>query len=392
MWHLILRDLKDLIGDLKYLFITLGVPLIATPLLIFLIVGMSSAKSQQEAERHYRFAINSTQVLPQFYTALKMEKQFNEQVLDKEIEAAQALERELVDAYIHVENNGDKILLTIYHRETNQYSELISKLKAVAENANNALRSEKFDRLGIDKVQQGNLLEPVVVSDKLVKEEKEVVGQYLGMAFNFIIVIWVFTAMMTVAAELITSEKENKTLETLLISPVSRSKVCLSKWLSVTAVGMFSSLATLLMYSLSLAIASAVSDIAFIEKILSLISFFEVLLLWVLLIPLCLSIAAGLTVIGINASTLKEYQGSASFLMILVMIPAMLVLNGVLEWNSSTQWMPVINLIVANIEVIKGTLTFSAVVPLVISNAALIAALMVVANKLFNTEKVLFSN
>ncbi|MDO6423868.1 hypothetical protein [Saccharophagus degradans] len=84
MWHLILRDLKDLIGDLKYLFITLGVPLIATPLLIFLIVGMSSAKSQQEAERHYRFAINSTQVLPQFYTALKMEKQFNEQVIDKE--------------------------------------------------------------------------------------------------------------------------------------------------------------------------------------------------------------------------------------------------------------------------------------------------------------------
>lgn len=392
MWHLILRDLKDLIGDLKYLFITLGIPLIATPLLIFLIVGLTSAKTQQEAERHYSYAIHGGVALPAFDTSLQADTQFTQTPLADHVSAQQAMEQELVDAYIDIGSDGDKQTLTIYHRETNQYSELISKLKGLAEKTSDQLRTQKFEQLGIEASQQASLLKPIVITDQLVKEEKEVIGQYLGMAFNFIIVIWVFTAMMTVAAELITGEKENKTLETLLISPVSRSKVCLSKWLSVAAVGMFSSLATLVMYSLSLAIADAFTEIEFIEKIISLISFSEVLLLWVMLIPLCLAIAGALTAVAINSATLKEYQSQASFLMILIMIPAMLVLNGVLEWDERTQWIPVINLVVANIEIIKGTLTLNAALPLVVSNGVLIALLMKVADKLFNTERVLFSS
>lgn len=414
MWHLIKRDWRDLLGDAKYLFIALGVPLLATPLLILLFVGVSTMKSKQESVRQYSYAVNSTTLLPELNLRLEESSSFNWIDLSPELRSglSQELNQErnqelsphevmdlkkedesyLVDIYIEIDKSDGQFNVALFHRETNPYSELKAKFGKLTDGVASDLRAQRFDSLGIPAQEQLAITDPVTVRDEIVKEQKELVGQHLGTAFNFIIVIWVFTAMMTVAAELVTGEKENKTLETLLVSPLSRTRLGVSKWISLTSVGVFSGFITLFMYYLSLSLVQRILDVEPLEFIMSLISASDVFMLWLLLLPLCFIISGALVLVAINASSLKEYQSAASFLMLLLMAPLMLLITGSLEWSAVVQWLPGVNLVLSNVEVIKGTFALSSIAPILISNGALCLVVYVVLHKLFNSERVLFTS
>lgn len=416
MWHLLKRDWLDLLGDVKYLFITLGVPLLATPLLILLLVGVANMKSQEEAERQYRYIISSENVLPQVSDRLNFSSAFHEFDWDDHSSSSAAFTRlegerlapkewmklkneegeYLIDVYFLVESSvlGEtkKYSVTLLHRETNPHSELKAKVNDIVETVRTSLREQISAEAGITADAREALVNPVQVEEQLVKEQKELVGQHLGTVLNFILIIWVFTAMMTVTAELVTGEKENKTMETLLVSPLSKTQLGLSKWVSLMSVGMFSSFITLFMYYLSLTVIRLGMDVEMLDFIMSLISVWDVLVLWVLLLPLCTIIAGALVVVAINASTLKEFQSAASFLMLLLMAPLMLLMTSALEWNEAVSWMPAVNLIVSNVEVVKGTFELAYVVPLAVSNTLLCVLLAMAVRYLFNNEKVLLAS
>ncbi|MEM5590929.1 ABC transporter permease subunit [Niallia circulans] len=60
------------------------------------------------------------------------------------------------------------------------------------------------------------------------------------------------------AADLFAGEKEKKTMEALLMTPVKRSTLVISKWLTITTIGVLTGLITLLV---------VVLEIAFLRKI-----------------------------------------------------------------------------------------------------------------------------
>jgi len=93
--------------------------------------------------------------------------------------------------------------------------------------------------------------ESATESIKLVRKEVQVGAKggpsefLLGM-LPYLIVIWAFYGAMNIASDLVAGEKEKNTLETLLISPASRTQIVLGKFLALGALSLASSLSSLL--------------------------------------------------------------------------------------------------------------------------------------------------
>ena len=91
-------------------------------------------------------------------------------------------------------------------------------------------------------------IEPVEVRGEDVAPESEVGGSVWGRIFPFLLVIMALTGAFYPAVDLCAGEKERGTMETLLISPASRSEVVLGKFFTV----MMASIATALLNLVSM--------------------------------------------------------------------------------------------------------------------------------------------
>jgi sodium transport system permease protein len=62
----------------------------------------------------------------------------------------------------------------------------------------------------------------------------------------YMIVIWAFYGAMGIAGDMVAGEKEKSTLETLLITPVSRTHIVLGKLMALSTISLLSSLSSLI--------------------------------------------------------------------------------------------------------------------------------------------------
>ena len=79
-----------------------------------------------------------------------------------------------------------------------------------------------------------------------VADEREVAGSVMVSVVPLLLVILVFTSVMSIAAESVAEEKERGTMATLLATPVSRRDIALGKVLAITAIGLLIAASSLL--------------------------------------------------------------------------------------------------------------------------------------------------
>lgn len=90
-----------------------------------------------------------------------------------------------------------------------------------------------------------DMSEPVQVKEKPVKVGEGGANDFVLSMLPYLIVIWAFYGGMSIVADLVAGEKERATLETLLISPVSRTSIALGKFLALATVCLVSSLSSI---------------------------------------------------------------------------------------------------------------------------------------------------
>ncbi len=153
-------------------------------------------------------------------------KRWEEAVRNREVKAVIEIPKNLA---AQLESEKDVDLSIVYNRadETSQITEL--RLKEVVERWKKTIVAKRLVR---DNRSEG-YTEPVRTKGVDVATAGEVGGSVWGRLFPFLLVMMALTGAFYPAVDLCAGEKERGTMETLLISPATRTEIVVGKFLTV---------------------------------------------------------------------------------------------------------------------------------------------------------------
>jgi sodium transport system permease protein len=224
-------------------------------------------------------------------------------------------------------------------------------------------------------------------AEHIIVNEDKATGQGFAMLLPMLIIMFLFSGAMSIGPDSIAGEKERGTIATLLITPVKRSEIAIGKVLSLSVISLFSATSSFvgIVFSLPKLMQSDGMSID-IYGASDFIMLFSVLLATVLVIVGIIS------VISAYAKTIKEAS-----MLILPFYFGTIVLGMSTMFGgeaASSVWVYMTPLY-SSINIIISILTFEVVAvnffATIVSSLVYVSILIFVLNKLFQSEKIMFS-
>jgi sodium transport system permease protein len=157
----------------------------------------------------------------------------------------------------------------------------------------------------------------------------------------YLLIISAFTGTIYAAFDQVAGEKERGTLETLLVSPVSRMSIVLGKFLAVVTVCLSSCILTIV--GLTVASASGASFLGYASSSSVHLTIAQILAIAAALVPLAILFAGLLLTVSILARNQKEAQTILGPLMSVIIVPAIMstIING--DVGNELALVPILN-------------------------------------------------
>jgi sodium transport system permease protein len=203
----------------------------------------------------------------------------------------------------------------------------------------------------------------------------------------FLVVIFVFSACMSITLESVAGEKERGTLSTILVTSVKRSHVALGKIIPLSCIAVIGAASSFLGVVLSMPKLMGMSVGSFMTGF-GFLSYFLLFLLIVSIVPLIVSL---MTVVSAYAKSVKEASAYTSVLMILVMLLSIVsaFVSGIGEWIVA---IPVLNSVICMQQILTMSLSVWQSLVAVGLNLAYTALLVLLISKMLSSEKIMFGN
>jgi sodium transport system permease protein len=234
-----------------------------------------------------------------------------------------------------------------------------------------------------------SILYPVTYEESRTAGRRQEIGQNYGGLVSYFAFLICFMGCAFTAVDLGAGEKERGTLESLLLAPVPRRDLVLGKYLVVMTMGILYS--TLLLFSIvgwlrleSLG-SSGVSD-----EILRLVEPVDLLIVWLMLLPVAAIFAALLLALSIYAKSLREANGLTGLSNIIVVLAVVFATLPGIELVWTWAIVPITSVALAMRELLKGTMNY-AMLSVIVGSSTIIAALLLsFCTKWFERESVIF--
>lgn len=366
------------------------VPILLFPILIFGMTSLSIKMAQRAAERVSPIILIGKEEAPTLFSQLQEDKSFSilleedyEGALkDKRITAALEFSKDFEQRI----SSGDSAQVKIYYDAAEIRSDMAAeKLDNVLGAFQDKVVSDRLKERNVDR----SLLQPVKIHKENLASKEKMGGYFLSMFLPYMIMIMALTGAMYPAIDLTAGEKERGTMETLLISPVSRTEITSGKLLTVFT----ASFITAIVSTASLVI-SAGSGFSKFKEMSSGADFsilpLSIVILLLLLLPYCCLASSILLSMSIFARSYKEAQSYISPLLIIIIMPAMASFLPGLELSSGIAFIPFINISLALKEVLLGTYNWGYIGQIFLSTALYAGIAVFITRKLFEKEQVLF--
>jgi len=211
-------------------------------------------------------------------------------------------------------------------------------------------------------------------------------GGILADFIPMMLLIFLFSACMTIVAESIAGEKERGTISTLLATPAKRSEIAIGKIAPLCIIATVSALSSFLgiMLSIPALLGGSVG-------LFDIFTFGEMTLLFFILISTVVLIVAMMAAISAFAKNIKEATMMISVLMFVAMGASMLKMI----IDIPTAWffylIPLFNTSASLAAVMSFEIIALNLAVTVISNIVFAIGLGWVLTKLFNSEKIMFA-
>lgn len=400
MWLVFQKEIKELLRDRKTLFFMIALPILLFPLIIggTLYVGKNVVQGAQEKTRTY--ALIGEQFSDEFVAKLKAVEQFSLQTLPADVSTQEQIiayvKEGNIDFVIEIPSNysptvldSGGITITLYRNQAG-LKVVENELNKIVDDLTTVYQSTAFSSLGLSEAQQASIITPIQVEEINVADERETQGEVIGGFIPYIIFMLCLQGAMLPASDLGAGEKERGTLETLLITPIERTKIVLGKFLTIAFAGVTSALVTVVSIALWTAVLSKGVAGEVLVKFMSSIDAVDFILVFFMLIPVVAIFAAILLALSIYARSFKEAQGYMTPLVFVTIIPVIFALLPGVELKGVWAWVPLTNVALAIKELIKGTMDYVQLFAIFGSTAVIAGALLAFCIYWFKQEKVLF--
>ncbi|WP_449621218.1 ABC transporter permease, partial [Robertmurraya sp. Marseille-Q9965] len=331
------KEMKDCFRDRRTLLLTVFLPIIMMTGLIFFYEKMST----NGEDEIFTLAVSSSITTKEenIFSNLKnleLVKSSDPETIVENGDAQVALL--LSENFSQSILNGEDANATIVGNSFSQNSSILMNMVTTALSSyEKTIISTRIQDEGIAP----SVIQPFTVEQKELSEEDSGIN-LLSILLPMILAIAIGVGAGPAAADLFAGEKEKKTMEALLMTPVSRSTLLISKWLTITSIGALTGIITLIVVALEIFFLT--------ENLKSAMSFGENTIIVVglaLLISIVYSmfVASILMLTSIIGKTIKEAQSYSSPVMMLSVIPVMLLSSlGVNELEIYHFIIPIMNI------------------------------------------------
>lgn len=387
IWIVFLKELKELVRDRKHLLVTILLPILVTPLMMFAVGSLQARAQMEQADTVLSFAVGASDVNPSLIDRLQ---EHNKLVLQQEgVSDPEAMIRsEQLDLYLRLEQSDDQLIVKALYKETALGVDKTRHIDEVITVYSNELLNQKLVQFGVRPEAVEQFLNPIVLEEENLATTQENLGQALGSFLPFLIVVWIISSAVAISSDLVAGEKERGTLETLIISPVPLLSMLAGKWLTVTLSAWIAGVLTLLSLWASALGITLFLDSEELFELISVLSVASILAGVVVMLPTAGLVSAIMVVSGSVAQSFKEAQSYASGIMMVLFIPMFATMGGTVELNALTALIPIMNTSLAFTELLKGTLNAVYMIPIIFANSVLVFAVLTFAMALYKSEKI----
>lgn len=379
-------------------------PLVLMPLLIIGIGKFTLYEIQKSQEQVVKISFVNEVEAPELVEIIK--KQDKVEITKVEGEMKEAVRNDKIDAGIIIPTDfqtslekQNPIQIKVIRDSTNNKSNTaLSRILTGLATYNNQVLQTRFAKQKINPT----VLSNVSVMPEDVATEKEKGGFGLGFILPLFIVMWSIIGGQYTAIDASAGEKERKTLEALILTPVSRLNIVFGKFLAVSTVALTSVVVSLVSLYIGLTMtgadlfnqASQVSNTNASSQNFNIVFSLEpkaIIILLVTSLFLVFMFSALLLSISIFAKSYKEAQSYIGPAYLVMILPAVLV--NTLPGLKPALWffvLPVLNAILLFKEVLLGTYDWGHILVTIGSLIIYSLAAIFIASQIYRREGILF--
>lgn len=231
---------------------------------------------------------------------------------------------------------------------------------------------------------------PLVQNYVEVGEQKELIGKRIGGFIPYIFILTMWGGCLLAAIDLVTGEKERKTIETTLSLPISKFSVLMGKAIVASLLGFIPALLNLTGLIIGLNFIEDIPD-TFKLALTEMLNPQSIVMILLLLIPFSLFLAGLIISLVAGASTFKEAQSKASPIIILIIIPLVMALMPGIEFTWATVFIPVLNIGLGVKEIMAGTINIGMYAAMLLSLLAFAVTAIYFSYRKFSDENAILS-
>ena len=364
IFNIFKKELKETLRDKRTLIMMLVIPILIFPLILNVVVGVSSSFEESAENKTLKIGILGE---PDDYFAQKLDEIPNalgpKTLIPYHGDSAKMradLKEEKLDLiFIYDSKFSEKLdkmeptkLVCSFDKTNIGYDQRAQKYVQFIEAGE---KLKRYETLNIDEQQ----ITPFEIAYENSASNQKMIGELVGGFLPYIFIAFGFMGCMYPAIDLFTGEKERGTIETLLTTPVSRWQFLVGKMLVIILSGLMASFFALLGLFLSINFMDIIPDPEIMKVVNQILSIGFVLKLFFLLLPLTVFFAGIMIPIAVYTKTFKEAQSIIAPLNILVLLPAMAGLFPGIELNIKTAMIPILNIVLTTKGLIGGHIDYS---------------------------------
>ena len=401
MFEVYKKELKELLRDKKTLMFVVALPVLIFPI-IFAVMAFISSQAALEADQKVNtYVIINGEYAPEFTNKVFYHKSFELYKGSKTFNTIEELKAGVtagdIDMGIYLPSNaedtldsGEQSKWEVVFNDAKSINFLFDRVKELAQEYSDVLQAKKLKSFGIEESTHKSILTPIEVVKVDTADKRENLGEKIGGFLPYLLIPLVLMGATYPAIDLGAGEKERGTLETLLLTPITRTELVLGKFITLLTTSIASTTITVVSMGCWVAVALAFADLDFIKTAFSTLAVTDLLMIFVLLLPLAAIFSSLALAISIYARTFKEAQNYMAPLSMGVFFPIIISIMPNMELTAKTAFIPVTNVALAIKDIIKGTVDYTFVGLIFLATALIAGALLAFCVKWFNREDVLF--
>ena len=347
------KEFLDMFRDKRTLLRMILIPLLAFPLILYIITKIQASQNEKEASKELTVGyflnnqssemVERMDTLAQYvFTEYADTAQLKADILSEKINLGIWYSSDFDTTYAA----GKQATYGVFYRgadgeEHTRFEELLA--------AQSSIYVQK--RLALNQL-PSDYVEPFSVVSADLSTVQEIIGKYAGGFLPYIFMAFCFMGCMLPAIDLFAGEKERGTIETLLATPVNRVHILLGKMIVVASFGLLSATIALVGLIGSLFLIGDGGELT--TAIAKIITPQLVIMLYVFLIPIAIFFSGLMIPISVYSRSFKEAQSILTPLNMLVILPTMVGFLPGLELNYTTAFIPVVNVVMATKAIIAG--------------------------------------